>query len=100
MGTPRTMEKKKTSGLRRTAIALYIALLAVAAVAAVVAWRHGVRWEDVQEAVRRAGAWGPAVCIVLLAGCTVSFVVTTPVVMLAGLLYGLPCRFYQISVTL
>ena len=85
-----------TEGRRRGAV-LGTAAVAVAAVAVAVAWKHGlgewvrgVRWEDVQEAVRNAGAWGPAVCIALLAGCTVAFMATTPVVVLAGLLYGLP----------
>ena len=73
------------------------AVAVVVAVAVAVAWKHGLgewvrglHWADVQEAVRGAGAWGPAVCIVLLAVCTVAFLATTPVVVLAGLLYGLP----------
>lgn len=59
--------------------------------------RHGLpdslrnlRWADIQSAVRSAGPWAPILCIVLLAVCTVSFLATTPVVVLAGLLYNLP----------
>ena len=75
-------------------------LVLAAAALAVGAWlvhRHGLpdalrdlRWADIQAAVRAAGAWGPALCIVLLAVCTVSVLSTTPIVVLAGLLYGLP----------
>lgn len=82
---------------RRGGLVMGVAVAVAVGAAAAVAWRHGgwewvrgLRWEDVQEAVRGAGAWGPAVCIALLAGCTVAFLATTPVVVLAGVLYGLP----------
>lgn len=76
----------------------WMALAAVAlAIALWLVHRHGLpeslrnlRWEDIQNAVRTAGAWGPVLCIVLLAVCTVSFLATTPIVLLAGVLYGLP----------
>ncbi len=86
-----------SEGRRGGRFVMGVAVAVAVGAAAAVAWRHGgwewvrgLRWEDVQEAVRGAGAWGPAVCIALLAGCTVAFLATTPVVVLAGLLYGLP----------
>lgn len=97
-GTLGTMGMGKTEQRRSRGAALGAAAVAVVSATAVaVAWKHGLgewvrglRWEDVQEAVREAGAWGPGICIVLLAVCTVGFLATTPVVVLAGLLYGLP----------
>lgn len=95
-GTLGTTGMGKTDPRRRRVAVLAVAAVTVAAAMAL-AWKHGLgewlgglRWADVQEAVRGAGAWGPGICIALLAVCTVAFLATTPVVVLAGLLYGLP----------
>lgn len=52
------------------------------------AFLHGLHWADVQTAVERAGAWGPVVCILLLAGFTLLFLPTTLIVVAVALLFG------------
>lgn len=90
--TPKTDDPRRR---RRFVLALVGA--AALALGLWFACRHGLpaairnlRWEDVQKTVDAAGPWGPLLCIAMLAVCTVSFVTTTPVVLLSGVLYGLP----------
>lgn len=76
------------------------ALAALAALGVLLVFRHDIpewlrqfRWTDFQEAVRASGAWAPVLCILLLAVFTVTFLPTTVIVVLAGLLYDLPWAF-------